>query len=167
MTPAPHPYAGSVPRYNPLVPCTGAVRHLIVAQCIGAAAELATQLPGAVLLEGSATGIEAQLAEHLRHSHVGSHLYLIGDEAFIWHLHALACDAGLGAEEISAWAAPTGLRRLYCVHCGTLQEAAPTARLTCQHCSVRLAVREHFSRRLGAYLAVCEDADQPFAEART
>ncbi|MGY4494670.1 dimethylamine monooxygenase subunit DmmA family protein [Pseudomonas sp. TE3610] len=167
MTPAPHHYTGSVPRYTPLVPCTGAVQHLIVAQCSGAAAELAAQLPSALLLEGSATGVEPQLAEHLRHSHVGSHLYLIGEEAFIWHLHALARSAGLGAEEISAWADPTGLRRLYCVHCATLQEAEPTVQLICQHCSVRLAVREHFSRRLGAYMAVCADADQPFAEART
>jgi hypothetical protein len=30
-------------------------------------------------------------------------------------------------------------------------------------CAVGLEVRQHFSQRLGAYLGVCTNADQPYA----
>ncbi|MOA57558.1 hypothetical protein D3C78_1817610 [compost metagenome] len=57
-----------------------------------------------------------------------------------------------------------GSRRVFCVHCANCQPAGAAAHLTCAHCGVVLEVRRHFSQRLGAYLGVCADADQPYQE---
>ncbi|MCH2339119.1 dimethylamine monooxygenase subunit DmmA family protein [Pseudomonas sp. NPDC047963] len=92
-------------------------------------------------------------------------LHVCGDEAFLWHCHALAQAAGLADEQIEL--IRLGQRRhLYCVHCSCLQEIAEEGEATCQGCGVRLLVREHFSRRLGAYMGVCLDACDPRGEGR-
>ena len=36
--------------------------------------------------------------------------------------------------------------------------ATPVA---CSHCGVKLTVRDHYSRRLGAFMGVCVDAEAP------
>lgn len=58
-----------------------------------------------------------------------------------------------------------GSRRVYCVHCGLTQAASAADRLYCIGCQVQLGIRAHFSKRLGAYLGVCDDADHPYAGA--
>lgn len=105
------------------------------------------------------------LAERLAQSCCGLRLELRGDEAFIWPLHAVARQAGLADDEI-ALSHVQGSRQVFCVHCARCQPASPEDSLVCAHCGVHLEVRRHFSQRLGAYLGVCADADQPFAEVR-
>jgi DNA-directed RNA polymerase subunit RPC12/RpoP len=55
---------------------------------------------------------------------------------------------------------------VYCVHCAQAHDYGADDEVTCMHCGVRLAVRGHFSERLGAWLGVCADADHPYAEVR-
>lgn len=103
--------------------------------------------------------LQAVLAE----ANAGLRLYVCGDESFIWRIVRQATKAGLQEEEIEA--VRVGARRqMYCVHCSTLQEISDETETVCCGCRVRLLVREHFSRRLGAYMGVCIDPDQPFAE---
>lgn len=166
----------SVPRYASGQPCQAATRHLLVTQGDGATAwaELHTRLGGAPAnlnhLALSAypdlAGLRHALLEQLRAARVGLRLYLWGDEAFIWPLHALARDAGLQAAEIALSCSGAGRRAVYCVHCATSQPGTAADRLACARCGVLLEVRRHFSRRLGAYLGVCADADRPYAEVR-
>jgi hypothetical protein len=49
------------------------------------------------------------------------------------------------------------------VHCGLSQPGTTHDSLHCSGCRVLLEVREHFSRRLGAYIGVCANPDQPYA----
>jgi hypothetical protein len=49
------------------------------------------------------------------------------------------------------------------VHCGLSQPGTTHDSLQCSGCRVLLEVREHFSRRLGAYIGVCANPDQPYA----
>ncbi|MNR39366.1 hypothetical protein D3C85_1575730 [compost metagenome] len=99
----------------------------------------------------------------LANATVGSRLYIMGDEAFIWRIHGLARSAGLENDEIDISRSIGGARLVYCVHCGLTQAAGPEPVLTCIGCEVGLDVREHFSQRLGAYLGVCTNPDQPYA----
>lgn len=95
----------------------------------------------------------------------GTRLYAVGDESFLWQAQRTARQAGLLVDEIELFKQGTR-RRMYCVHCSGFQDIADEGECTCSHCGVRLLVREHFSQRLGAYMGVCLNPDQPYAEAR-
>ncbi len=110
--------------------------------------------------------LEVALAALLSTAQVGLHLTLDGDEAFIWALRPVAREAGLLAEEITLRCTGGDRRLLFCVHCATRQAGTGADVQNCRHCGVLLEVRRHFSERLGAYLGVCADADQPYAQAR-
>ena len=121
---------------------------------------------------------EAALADELLRAFAncapGTRLYIAGDEAFIWRIQHRALAAGFERDEIVAMAIGA-TRAVYCVHCASTSDyAARDMReenevddsVTCLSCGVRLAVRSHFSERLGAWLAVCADADHPYAQER-
>lgn len=161
----------SLPRYDALPRLAGG-HALLVMQRADAdyAHALASRLglaPGELeLLASGPQGPQRALLERLDSASVGLQLLLCGNEAFLWPLHALARQAGLRPDEIHLLRRGEDTRTLYCVHCGTLQGTGSGDRHDCQHCGVHLEVRRHFSQRLGAYLGVCADADQPYAEAR-
>lgn len=157
----------SEPRYG-LARRADAAEHLLVAQSAAAEQAAASELAGLPLsrlavAQGSAAALQRALLERLRHSPVGLRLYLAGDEAFVWPLYALARNAGLQADEIDLLRSGEARRPVYCVHCATTQLGDASERLQCRQCGVGLEVRRHFSRRLGAYLGVCADADHPYA----
>ena len=99
----------------------------------------------------------------LQACHPGTHLCICGDETFIWNCRNQARAAGLLDTEMSLIKAAEG-RQAYCVHCSQLQPISHDDEVTCQHCGVHLTIREHFSKRLGAYMGVCLNADQPYGE---
>lgn len=109
--------------------------------------------------------LEQQLRALLRAAPVGTRLYLCGDESFIWQCCEVARQAGLQGEEVELFRLGAR-RRLYCVHCFTLQDIADEAEVACACCGVHLLVREHFSQRLGAYMGVCVDPSNLRGEAR-
>ncbi|WP_213875768.1 dimethylamine monooxygenase subunit DmmA family protein [Pseudomonas sp. dw_358] len=162
MTPLPAINPTSVPIYSSPRLRTGAVHHIVVTQAAEAPAAFLEQLHEPVLLSALDGVVDDRLRAQLGQARVGTHLYLMGDEAFIWHLHGLATAAGLAADEIALVVPDAGERRVYCVHCAQTQRCGPAARVTCQHCDVVLGVREHFSRRQGAYIGVCDNPDQPY-----
>lgn len=168
----------SKPVYAPEVSILASGRRLLVIQDAGAeeAARLHGQLTAdgraveRVALHGEAGGgdfelLQVRVLALLSAAPVGSRLYVCGDESFLWRVYRLARSSGLLGEEIELVRAGSR-RELYCVHCAHLQSIGGEGEVTCQGCGVRLLVREHFSRRLGAYMGVCLDPDQPFAEAR-
>jgi hypothetical protein len=125
------------------------------------------ELEQLLVLNGESADFSRRLHQVLVSATVGSHLYIMGDEAFIWRIHGEARSAGLENDEIDITRTIDGPRLVYCVHCGLTQAAGPLPLLTCIGCAVGLEVREHFSRRLGAYLGVCTNPDQPYAGARS
>lgn len=173
----------SKPVYGLTEPVAPACQRVLVAQDarVQAVAELVAMLAAdaaplqLLSLYGSCDGAVAQqccndpdrlksaLHAVLAAAHAGLRLYVCGDESFIWRIVRQATKAGLQEEEIEALR--VGARRqMYCVHCSTLQEISDETETVCCGCRVRLMVREHFSRRLGAYMGVCIDPDQPYAE---
>ncbi|MDZ3991843.1 dimethylamine monooxygenase subunit DmmA family protein [Pseudomonas sp. Teo4] len=166
-----HPF--SVPRYPSGERPQAATDFLLVTQTSGREAFTALSrafghTPSSHLALTDFTDMAALqqvLGERLATAHVGLRLELRGDQAFVWPLHAQARSAGLQEDEIVVSSSDEGSRLVFCVHCANCQPAGPAAHLTCAHCNVVLEVRRHFSQRLGAYLGVCADADQPYREA--
>jgi hypothetical protein len=107
----------------------------------------------------------ADLLSHLSHrldrEPVGLRLYVLGSEAFLWDVANLARQAGLGDEEIFLNQAGTLRRRVYCTHCKSVNDNVTTNIVTCWACNAGLVVRDHFSRRLAAFMGVKVDAEIP------
>lgn len=135
------------------------------------AAQLAEQAAGRHTLlraDGEAgaaqDALAAALVDALRGASAGTHLYLSGTESQVWRLYNEARQLGMQPQEISVFRSAASPRPVYCVHCSTLQQTDGSPETTCSHCGVRLMVRDHFSRRLGAYMGVVADADNPYAK---
>jgi hypothetical protein len=159
----------SVPVYREPTPSAHALHHILVTQSATAPAlgrliqgfdQPALPIPR--VLCAAVEGFERQLKSLLDAAAVGTHLYVLGDEAFVWRIHSMACAAGMHSEEIDLIESGARVRRVFCVHCAGIQDSGPEPEVACTHCHVRLGVREHFSQRLGAYLGVCENPDQPY-----
>lgn len=175
----------SKPVYAPGVSVLASGRRLLVIQDAGA--EEAARLHGQLTADGQAVELvslrgeapwsggprgcgdfdllEVRVLTLLSSAAVGSRLYVCGDESFLWRVYRLARNSGLLSEEIELVRAGSR-RELYCVHCAHLQSIGGEGEVICQGCGVHLLVREHFSQRLGAYMGVCLNPDQPFAEGR-
>jgi hypothetical protein len=153
----------SLPIYRPARLREGAQQHLVVIQCAAVCPAFAGELEQPKVLNAETGDFSTRLTDALGQCTVGSHLYIAGDEAFVWRIHALARNAGLQDDEIDMTVSVAGLRTVYCVHCGLSQPGTTHDSLHCSGCRVLLEVREHFSRRLGAYIGVCANPDQPYA----
>ncbi len=102
-----------------------------------------------------------QLGHRLTRETAGLRFYAIGSEAFIWDAYNIAVKAGLGTGEIFLHRAGPLVRRVYCTHCRTLTEDVAQNILPCPACGAMLFVRDHFSRRLAAFMGVKVDAEVP------
>lgn len=151
------PTMKSQPVYPPLAWDATGRRHLLVAA--DPVPDLLTTLgpcPGPLEIIGPAV-----LADRLAGAHMGVRLYLVGDEAMLWQASKVAMAAGLGEAEIRRHRTGTLARPVWCVHCQHVQAGVTTNVVTCGGCGRSLFVRDHFSRRLGAYMGVMVDAEVP------
>ena len=110
---------------------------------------------------GSAPALFEALAGRLQAETMGLRLYGVGDESFLWDLFGLASAAGLGRREVVLSRAGGPGRRVRCVHCATMNEDVHADLVVCRGCGLTLAVRDHFSRRLSAFMGVHADAEAP------
>ncbi len=92
---------------------------------------------------------------------MGARLYVAGEEDFIGPVQALALEVGMMGEAIQAEHRGTLARRVQCVHCKGFNDDVLVSPTTCRHCGTHLLVRDHFSRRLGAFMGVVIDAEAP------
>lgn len=92
---------------------------------------------------------------------VADRLYLRGTEPFMWSLATAAGRAGLSPTQIRMQHAGSLKRRVWCTHCHQTTENVTTNIATCAGCGRELLVRDHFSRRLGAFMGVMVDAEAP------
>lgn len=90
-----------------------------------------------------------------------SRLYVAGSEAFLSLVRRLAQDRGLAEDVMLAELAGIGARRAQCVHCKTVYEGIAHRAFDCPLCAVTLVVRDHYSRRIGAYQAVVLHPSDP------
>jgi hypothetical protein len=103
----------------------------------------------------------ASLGARLAREPVGLRLYAVGTEPFLWDVNNVARAAGLGGGEIFLKHAGSLKRRVYCSHCKTMNEDVTKNIVKCRGCGANLFVRDHFSRRLAAYMGVAVDAEVP------
>jgi hypothetical protein len=97
----------------------------------------------------------------LGQSLMGTRLYVAGPESFIGLVMKIALDFNLNKDEIRAEECGTLARRVYCIHCRVTTENVRTNIVRCIECDRWLLVRDHYSRRLAAYMGVMVDAEAP------
>jgi hypothetical protein len=107
----------------------------------------------------------AALLDEFRHglasSLMGTRLYVAGPESFIGLAMKIALEFNLNKDEIRAEECGTLARRVYCIHCRATTENVRTNIVRCVSCERWLLVRDHYSRRLAAYMGVMVDAEAP------
>lgn len=103
----------------------------------------------------------ARLRRELEAAAMGTRLYLVGSEHLIWQASRLADAFGLGEDEVRRCRTGTSARPVFCVHCRATTLDARTTLVSCSGCARTLFVRDHFSRRLGAYMGFQADAEAP------
>ena len=97
----------------------------------------------------------------LGESLMGTRLYVAGPESFIGLVMKIALEFNLNKDEIRAEECGTLARRVYCIHCRATTENVRTNIVRCIGCDRWLLVRDHYSRRLAAYMGVMADAEAP------
>jgi dimethylamine monooxygenase subunit C len=97
----------------------------------------------------------------LGQSSMGTRLYVAGPESFIGLVMKIALEFNLNKDEIRAEECGTLARRVYCIHCRATTENVRTNIVRCVQCERWLLVRDHYSRRLAAYMGVMVDAEAP------
>jgi NAD(P)H-flavin reductase len=103
----------------------------------------------------------AQFRTILGQSLMGTRLYVAGPESFIGLVMKIALEFNLNKDEIRAEECGTLARRVYCIHCRGTTENVRTNIVQCIDCDRWLLVRDHYSRRLAAYMGVMVDAEAP------
>jgi dimethylamine monooxygenase subunit C len=102
-------------------------------------------------------GFRAILARSL----MGTRLYVAGPESFMGLVMKIALEFNLNKDEIRAEECGSLARRVYCIHCRATTESVRTNIVRCVGCERWLLVRDHYSRRLAAYMGVMVDAEAP------
>lgn len=92
---------------------------------------------------------------------MGTRIYISGTEGFIGQAMQVALNHGVDFNSISTEHRGSEARRVQCVHCKGITEEVKTSPFTCSHCGLALLVRDHYSRRLGAFQGVNIDAEEP------
>jgi hypothetical protein len=97
----------------------------------------------------------------LQRALMGTRLYVAGPESFIGLAMKIALEFNLSKDEIRAEECGSRARRVYCIHCRATAEDVRTNIVACSGCGRWLLVRDHYSRRLAAYMGVMADAEAP------
>jgi hypothetical protein len=110
---------------------------------------------------GASAALLAHARAALEGSSMGTRVYVAGPESFIGRVMQLAAAFNLNQDEIRAEHIGSSARRVHCVHCRASTEEVRTNIVRCAGCSRWLLVRDHYSRRLAAYMGVVADAEVP------
>ena len=116
---------------------------------------------GTVQAFDGASALLEQFRAVLSESLMGTRLYVAGPESFIGLVMKIALEFNLNKDEIRAEECGTLARRIYCIHCRAVTESVRTNIVQCIGCARWLLVRDHYSRRLAAYMGVMADAEAP------
>lgn len=103
----------------------------------------------------------ATLAAALPSCRMGTQFYVAGTETFVWNVSKALYTVGVQNGDVRKEVIGTLARPLYCVHCKTITRDVRHNIADCSGCGRKLFVRDHFSRRLGAYMGFMVDAEEP------
>jgi len=91
---------------------------------------------------------------------MGTRLYASGTEGFIGQVIQMGITHAIDHHSIVTEHRGSLARRVQCTHCKGIVENVTTNIATCIHCGVNLLIRDHYSRRLGAFMGVSADAEE-------
>lgn len=117
--------------------------------------------PAQLYIGPSYAAAEPRLRKALADAHMGLQVYLAGTEGLMGQAMREAIEAGIPAGAIQTEHRGSVARRMQCVHCKGITEDVTTDPFVCAHCGLNLFVRDHYSRRMAAFQAVCIDAEDP------
>ncbi|MCV6586036.1 MAG: hypothetical protein OIF47_10925 [Marinibacterium sp.] len=123
--------------------------------------ELSALTPRSLSQSPTVQGAEEIFDALIAHAAIGTLLFCAGSEGLIGQFSARAMRFGLSPDAIQSEHRGSVARRMQCVHCKGITEDVTTDPFICGHCGLTLFVRDHFSRRLGAFQGVCVDAETP------
>ncbi len=103
----------------------------------------------------------SRIRRTLQDAKMGLQVYLAGTEGLMGQAMLEVTQAGIPHAAIQTEHRGSTARRMQCVHCKGFTEDVETYPFQCSHCGLNLFVRDHYSRRLAAYQAVCIDAEDP------
>lgn len=151
-------------RARPEVPDSAEVHVIYTAQTL-TGRDLGEELAACgwrqlTLLPTQAAALQA-LDEILAKSLMGTRLYIAGSEGFIGLAQQVAARYNLQSDELQAEHRGSSARRVFCVHCQTSHDDVTTNIVLCRGCGRHLLVRDHYSRRLAAFMGVMADAEVP------
>jgi predicted RNA-binding Zn-ribbon protein involved in translation (DUF1610 family) len=92
---------------------------------------------------------------------MGLRVYISGTEGFIGQAMQVALNHGMDFNSIPTEHRGSEARRVQCVHCKGITDNVKTSPFSCSHCGLPLLVRDHYSRRIGAFQGVNIDAEEP------
>ncbi|MEX1200147.1 MAG: dimethylamine monooxygenase subunit DmmA family protein [Methylophaga sp.] len=118
-------------------------------------------VPEGLQVFDSEQAVLAALREQLSAYLMGTQFYVAGSEAFIWAVIDELKVYGVQDKNVAKELSGTLARSVYCVHCKTIDKHVHHNIHKCSGCDCHLFVRDHFSRRLGAYMGVMVDAEEP------
>jgi predicted RNA-binding Zn-ribbon protein involved in translation (DUF1610 family) len=118
-------------------------------------------LPKGIDMHDSQHSVLTALSEKLSHYYMGTQFYVAGREAFIWAVVDVLKQVGVQDKNVMKEVSGTLARSVYCVHCKTINQYVTHSIHTCTSCGLNLIVRDHFSRRMGAYMGYMVDAEEP------
>lgn len=120
-----------------------------------------TLVPEGLQIAETEEAVLAALREQLPDCLMGTQFYVAGSEAFIWAVLDELKKYGVQDRNVEKEISGTLARSVYCVHCKTIDKNVHHSIHQCSGCGRHLFVRDHFSRRLGAYMGVMVDAEIP------
>jgi dimethylamine monooxygenase subunit C len=103
----------------------------------------------------------SRLNAALQAAKMGTRLYISGTEGFIGQVMQVALDLGIDFNSIRTEHRGSTARRVQCVHCKGITDNVTTSPFKCSRCGLPLLVRDHYSRRYGAFQGVNVDAEDP------
>jgi len=109
---------------------------------------------------GGVDPLLADLTAAMDQALMGTRLYVAGPESFMGLVMRIAHEFNLAGDEVRAEECGTLARRVHCIHCRATIENVRTNIVECG-CGRWLVVRDHYSRRLAAYMGVMVDAEVP------
>lgn len=124
-------------------------------------AMLAATVGNGLMLYASADAMLVDFDRMMGAMRMGTRFYLAGSESFMWSVARVAKLHGVEEDDMQKQLVATLARPVYCVHCKATTADVTTNIVACRQCGRRLFVRDHFSRRLGAYMGLMVDAEDP------
>ena len=117
----------------------------------------------AIRTQAFASGPELleSLRDTLASASMGLRLYVAGKESFIGSVAIVAHGFGVSYESMRTEHRGSLARRVQCVHCKEIAEDITTNFFQCSRCGILLFVRDHYSRRIGAFMGVASSVEDP------